>query len=240
YCSDDYGDNWTTVTGTPFIKEMVYFYSGTVYGIFPDFSYSSGIWSSNDHGNNWIPEIYTTNLNSIAQDCDNNIFVGWADFPIGQRDVGVAWFDRSTQQLVEMNEDLPCFAVNQLTTHPVIDCINIVACTEYGVYLLTDYQMDVDDDLPPLQIVLFNSPNPFNPETNIYLESQSGLNGNIEIYNMKGQIIRLLPVFSPCCSYSVTWDGKTDDQRRVTSGVYFYRYVSGSEATDMKKMVMIK
>jgi len=240
YCSDDYGENWTTISGTPFIKEMIYDQPDLVYGIYPDFSNSSGIWYSMDHGNSWFSALYTDNLSTIASDCSGNIFVAWADFPVGHRDGGVAWFNQTGMLLEEMNDGLSCFAINQLTDHPLVDCVNIVACTQQGVLMLTDYDLEADEHLPKVEMEIFNAPNPFNPQTSIYLESDSVIDGRIEIFNVQGQKVRLLPISSSHSSCSVIWDGMDNNNRMTSSGIYFYRFRSDTEATKLRKMALIR
>ena len=49
--SDDAGITWSApVTGSPMISDMGFHNNGILYGIFPDSSFSSGLWSSPDFG----------------------------------------------------------------------------------------------------------------------------------------------------------------------------------------------
>ncbi len=68
-----------------------------------------------------------------------------------------------------------------------------------------------------------NSPNPFNPTTDI--EFSLGLDGQtrIEIYNMKGEkVTTVLDQFMNPGTYKVTWDATA-----FPSGMYYYRLSSG-------------
>ena len=95
----------------------------------------------------------------------------------------------------------------------------------------------------PLQYELAqNYPNPFNPETVIrYAHTCRGAVGTrLVIFNALGQRVRTLldepqaPGF-----YSVVWDGRDDDGRKLSSGTYFYRLTSGS-FVDVKKMTLVQ
>jgi len=53
----------------------------------------------------------------------------------------------------------------------------------------------------------------------------------IKIYNIKGQLVRELPLVapSPGLPVSVTWDGKDEIGKEVSSGVYFYKFDDDDE-----------
>jgi hypothetical protein len=85
-----------------------------------------------------------------------------------------------------------------------------------------------------------NYPNPYNPHTQIaYQLPQAGM-VSLKIYNIKGELVRtLIEEYKPAGYHTVTWDGKNEDGMEVSSGIYFYRMVSG-DFSATKKMVMIK
>jgi hypothetical protein len=85
-----------------------------------------------------------------------------------------------------------------------------------------------------------NYPNPFNPSTTIeYIVENSG-RVRLEIYNTLGQIVRtLVDEEKSIGKYSVTWDGKTDNNNQVPSGTYFYHIKAGKFISD-KKMLLLK
>ncbi len=89
-----------------------------------------------------------------------------------------------------------------------------------------------------------NYPNPFNPSTtirfNIPNSERDGVDVNVKIYNLRGQIIRnLLDEKKPRGSYSIQWDGRNDSGESVSSGIYFYRIQAG-DFSEMKRMVIMK
>ncbi|UCE17679.1 MAG: PKD domain-containing protein, partial [Gemmatimonadota bacterium] len=80
-----------------------------------------------------------------------------------------------------------------------------------------------------------NSPNPFNPETEIHYTLPVNANVTLEIFNIVGQrIATLVNEMQNSGYHRVTWNASD-----VPSGVYFYRIVAG-EFTATNKMVLMK
>jgi hypothetical protein len=101
----------------------------------------------------------------------------------------------------------------------------------------------VNDDViiqPTLCKLYQNYPNPFNPETTISYQLPE--NGKVEltIYNLKGQKVKqLVSDQLSAGQHSVVWNGKDDNGKPVSSGIYFYKLKSGNfEKT--KKMILMK
>jgi M6 family metalloprotease-like protein len=89
-----------------------------------------------------------------------------------------------------------------------------------------------------------NHPNPFNPETVIHFSidcEQLTTNPiNISIYNIRGQHIRTLvnDILTMGDNF-VSWNGRDDHNREVSSGLYFYRLQTG-DITLTQKMILLK
>jgi len=85
-----------------------------------------------------------------------------------------------------------------------------------------------------------NYPNPFNPSTKINFSLPRTESVTMKIYDMTGkEIITLVNKKMEPGNYSVDWFGLDNNNVAVSSGVYFYRLVAGSNIIT-KKMVMIK
>jgi type IX secretion system substrate protein/dockerin type I repeat protein len=85
-----------------------------------------------------------------------------------------------------------------------------------------------------------NYPNPFNPSTTISFNITESNNVELEIYNVKGQIVQtLVDERLEAGSHQVFWNGKDQNNKSVTSGVYFYKMKCGSY-TSTKKMILMK
>jgi hypothetical protein len=121
---------------------------------------------------------------------------------------------------------------------------NISSNINEGYPYLTDLAIPVDisEDIIPsnTEISYLNSayPNPFNPETTIEFNVRAGEKGYLTIFNIKGQIVNDYPVFSEG-EHRVIWNGTDNQDREISSGVYFYRLKTRTIDT-VKKMIMMK
>jgi M6 family metalloprotease-like protein len=104
---------------------------------------------------------------------------------------------------------------------------------------------DIDKvvDFPAISL-LGNHPNPFNPETTIWFsvdcEQLTSNPINIAIYNIRGQLVRTLAndIFE-LGEHFLTWNGQDEQNREVSSGLYFYR-LQTSDITQTRKMILLK
>ncbi|MBD3218829.1 MAG: T9SS type A sorting domain-containing protein, partial [candidate division Zixibacteria bacterium] len=88
--------------------------------------------------------------------------------------------------------------------------------------------------LPTAFALLQNSPNPFNPSTEISLDLPEASNWSIDIYNVQGQLVKSFSGYDNAGRVTVTWDAQG-----MASGIYFYRAKVGN-FTDVRKMVLMK
>ncbi|MDD2229504.1 MAG: choice-of-anchor J domain-containing protein, partial [Candidatus Cloacimonetes bacterium] len=85
-----------------------------------------------------------------------------------------------------------------------------------------------------------NYPNPFNPETTISFNMKETAPVSLEIYNVKGQLVKtMLNGVQETGNHSVVWNGKDNNGRAVSSGVYYYKMNTGKYSST-KKMIMMK
>jgi subtilisin family serine protease len=86
-----------------------------------------------------------------------------------------------------------------------------------------------------------NYPNPFNPETTIQYGLPQAADVKLQIFNIRGQLVRtLVEEFKPAGFYSLLWDGKDSNGLSVPSGAYFYRIQAGNEFVKTNKMTLLK
>lgn len=111
-----------------------------------------------------------------------------------------------------------------------------------GMHILDLNQMvGINDPLPePQSLALSNYPNPFNPRTTIAFSLPDNGKVELDIYNMRGQVVRhLLDENKTKGSHSVIWNGKDDQNRDLASGVYVYRLSCGTRQQSAR-MILIK
>lgn len=85
-----------------------------------------------------------------------------------------------------------------------------------------------------------NSPNPFNPSTEIRFDLSVPARVKLSVYNVLGQEVILLtdgPL--PAGNHSVVWDGVDSSGQPVASGIYLYRIEAGNNIAS-RKMVLMK
>ncbi len=98
----------------------------------------------------------------------------------------------------------------------------------------------VDDEVVTTTKLLSNYPNPFNPVTNIAYSINETGNVTIDVYNLKGQLVKsLVNEVIETGDHIVTWNGRDNSNKSVASGVYFYKMQS-SNYTATKKMILMK
>ncbi|MBN1996657.1 T9SS type A sorting domain-containing protein [candidate division KSB1 bacterium] len=94
--------------------------------------------------------------------------------------------------------------------------------------------------LPEKFMLAQNYPNPFNPGTKITYSLPVVSDVKIRIYNVLGQVVRIIERGNlPAGVHQVEWDGRDDLGRPLMSGIYYYR-ISADGFSDVKKMLMVK
>jgi hypothetical protein len=85
-----------------------------------------------------------------------------------------------------------------------------------------------------------NSPNPFNPVTQIQLDLPRTCEVSLSVYDVLGrEIVGLMAGEQAAGRYRIRWDGRDRTGKQVTSGVYFYRIEAG-EFTAVRKMLLVR
>ncbi len=108
---------------------------------------------------------------------------------------------------------------------------------------LAQYTSNDDPITPPAEIypvLQQNFPNPFNPETKISYSLPKNGPVQIEVYNVKGQLIKTLENSQKATGdHNVNWNGTDTNGKPVPAGMYFYKMKVG-KFSSTKKMVLLK
>lgn len=85
-----------------------------------------------------------------------------------------------------------------------------------------------------------NTPNPFNPRTDIQFSLPQAADVELSIYTVSGRrVATLIDGALPAGRHSASWEGKSDSGQSMTSGVYFARIASG-DRVDTRKLTLLK
>lgn len=116
-----------------------------------------------------------------------------------------------------------------------------------GIYLYRLKQIDTDgsyeysDEIeitvnkPTEFSLLQNFPNPFNPTTKIKYSISSSAKITIKVFDVLGREIKtLLDEYKDTGTYEIEFDGS-----ELTSGLYFYKIISGNK-TETRKMMLVR
>lgn len=88
-----------------------------------------------------------------------------------------------------------------------------------------------------------NSPNPFSNSTTIsFFTTKNSKDTNIEIYNIKGQLVKTLinNQTQKGGYYEIIWDGKDQLKNQVSSGIYLYKIITDGWVSKIQKMILLK
>ena len=88
--------------------------------------------------------------------------------------------------------------------------------------------------------ILWNRPNPFNPETSISFSIGQQQNVRLAIFDLRGRHVRTLwNGAAPSGESRAIWNGRDDGGRPVASGVYLYRLFAGTQVVS-RKMTLLR
>jgi hypothetical protein len=114
----------------------------------------------------------------------------------------------------------------------IIDGIRIAASWSAAIAGIEDNRLPLTAN----RISLAISPNPFRNFTNVSFNVVPKDVRSIKIYDVVGNVVRVL---SKVSSNMVIWDGKNEDGRLVTAGVYFIKLATNQQ-TKIAKLLLVR
>ncbi|MCD4650754.1 MAG: T9SS type A sorting domain-containing protein, partial [Candidatus Cloacimonetes bacterium] len=105
---------------------------------------------------------------------------------------------------------------------------------------ITTMTVNKDDNIVQSpKLGLANYPNPFNPETTISYNLAEATPVELNIYNLKGQLVRtLVSEVQNAGNYSVVWKGTDTDNNTVSSGIYLYQIKTNLQIKTNKAILL--
>jgi hypothetical protein len=87
-------------------------------------------------------------------------------------------------------------------------------------------------------------PNPFNPQTTAYLNLKNDSKVTLNVYNIKGEMVKTLVDENLISGeHHIIWDGTDNNNSKVSSGIYFFESDinnDGGDYTSVKKVILLK
>jgi len=188
---------------------------------------NNGVYISTNNGTSWIQSLYSQDATSLAV-IDSMVFAGTSTGVFASTNGGYNW---SLKNEGMENINVSCLAIN--------DGIIYAGTSDNSIWkrtLSNIIKVEVETTDVPVNFSLSqNYPNPFNPQTKIKFGVPKASFTKLIIYDLLGREVATLvnEELSPG-TYEADWDASS-----FSSGVYFYKIVSG-EFVETKKMVLMK
>lgn len=111
----------------------------------------------------------------------------------------------------------------------------------YPEFEKTEYSLSSQSgSIPDHYALEQNSPNPFNPITDIRYSLPEAGHVKLTVFNVLGQSVReLADKYTEAGIHSVVWDGRDNNNASVASGIYFYR-LDTDAFSQTRKMLLLK
>ncbi|MCP4723880.1 MAG: T9SS type A sorting domain-containing protein [bacterium] len=218
--------------------------------VFSNYGVKSLFYTS-DKGASWAD--ISGNLEEFPDGSGNGPSVRWAEIlPTGSSDIYFAATSTglySTSELkgsdtiwIQEGPETIGNVVVEMIDSRSIDGYVAIATHGNGIFSTNVVTAVEDDEVqkPEEFQLLQNYPNPFNSGTNIKFHLPANLNISVNIYNIKGQLVKTLVNREyPSGTYTVTWNGTNDADISVGSGTYICRLIAGNKIAS-KKMLLLK
>jgi len=127
---------------------------------------------------------------------------------------------------------------------------SVYTVVEYAIMICpktTEVEQEEEGSITPKDFELYQSyPNPFNNQTLIKYDLLKPCPVSLTIYNILGQKVKtLVNQHQEAGSKIVSWDGKDEKGKDLSSGIYFYQLSTTSigrigEITQTKRMILLK
>jgi len=142
--------------------------------------------------------------------------------------------------LPAMTENFEYYIYGTSTSGETEFVTNLPENAPEDVFAVDVEPVSVEENCSEPEIYLTAFPNPFNSTTTISfsLTTVSTENTELNIYNLKGQKIKKYSIFND--QSSITWNGTDESNKHVSSGIYFYKLISGKKSSIIKKMILMR
>lgn len=153
----------------------------------------------------------------------------------GVRSRGVMRYDGLINEQYTVSSGLPSDYINRIVIN---NAYMVYAATDNGV-AVHRVSTGVDDIIQSVEISLISTPNPFNASTMIRFELPVGGMASLVVYDTLGRKVRTLHHGNLTAgAWSLPWDGRDENGRFVSSGIYFPTLVASGYRIHTKMLFL--
>ncbi|MCF7919367.1 MAG: tandem-95 repeat protein [Candidatus Cloacimonetes bacterium] len=183
----------------------------------------------------WEPVIYPNSTITYGRAYLNNVPVeGFIAAFVGDECRAATAVDNGYVSLVINGQESET-ASFKLYQDGVIYVTNLVITTSPGEDISGLQLYFETGNVPATTHLLGAYPNPFNPETTVHYALAQDGKVNIEVYNLKGQLVEVLVnTIQTAGEYQLVWNASHE-----TSGIYFLRF-STNGVSETQKVILMK
>jgi hypothetical protein len=152
-------------------------------------------------------------------------------------------FDLEPDEVVRMLVGVMCASREDADDPPdtALVPVNKWAQLYYDMYWFLSPGIDEHQSTKLLPVNLEIRPNPFSYKTDIRWQVPDNSNATMEIYGVTGRLVKqfILPNAYSLVPTCISWDGCDDQNKKLSSGVYFLKLEAGDYSTT-EKLLMIR
>ncbi len=226
YWSNDSGTSWHNSSTFSAIHRISSYYSSHFFGTCPLNTPLSGLYYSDDGGNNWDLEFSSYYMSDVSYDPNGYLIVAWNNPGTGYE--GIATYEQGggTASLTFLNEGLPSAHINRVKQQEGIDVHFAYVCTDMGVY---NYVFVGVEEISKPEFTL--SPNPAKSNESVHLHfGENVYIKSIQIQNLSGELVDERFLGKPVVDLMISVDD-------LSAGVYLVNVIT-REGSKQRKIVV--
>lgn len=231
------------------ISTVKYTYENTAQ--FSAYDFEKNILVEHQFDIDWNSNIFDFSINKVGE-----IFVIVAVFYCNNQDNEIKYsvIHDTGSTLLYFGEDTFCGIIDPTQIDQIVQndkILYVLFSNQYqyedlifGDYYIqkmdfSDYTISNDNDIIKPVLTSIAYPNPFNPTVNISYNLPNDSSVSLEIFNLKGQKIKtILTENQKAGNHQTIWQGKDENEKRVSSGIYFYKLKTDLNEKIKKIMLM--